>query len=213
MSRSYLSTNAPAPAIRNTAGVSRRGTGKGICLIVVLAAMAVSGCHAARHRPSQNSNGGPGIDGELRPPPANKNAPPAIPDAMLRAIGAIPTPKPSDEAHGIIVPDQNLRMSPGRHWAFPFTVPTDRRTCLLSGQWSAIRIAGADGTDLKVMVLDDSDYGRFKNGEKVHPYYDSGRASTDLFRVDLHPGQYCLVFYNPEATDRAVNAVVHLSKE
>jgi hypothetical protein len=77
---------------------------------------------------------------------------------------------------------------------YTFTVPSGASNIAISGSFTA---SGGSGNDIKVLVLEQSDFTNWANGHTASCYYQSGQTTTGTISASLPTsGTYVLVYDN-----------------
>jgi hypothetical protein len=77
---------------------------------------------------------------------------------------------------------------------YTFTIPSGASNIQVSGSFTA---SGGSGNDIKVLILDQSDFTNWQNGHSAQTYYQSGQETTGTISATLPTsGTYVLVYDN-----------------
>jgi endogenous inhibitor of DNA gyrase (YacG/DUF329 family) len=97
------------------------------------------------------------------------------------------------------------------HTDYSFTVPSGVSNPVLQGSFTA---SGGSGNDIKVYVMDQTDYVNWENGHQASTYYNSGQVTTGNIDVALSAGgTYYIVFDNTFSifSSKTVSAQINLT--
>ncbi len=106
------------------------------------------------------------------------------------------------QPHSTDVVSGVVSVPPGQSVYYTFTVPSDATSATVHGSFTA---SGGSGNDIKVYIMDNTNFINWQNGHQANTYYNSGQVTTDQFSVSLSPGTYYLVYDNTFSTFSAKN--------
>ncbi|AHB14138.1 hypothetical protein [Dehalococcoides mccartyi] len=89
--------------------------------------------------------------------------------------------------------DNTFDISAGDYYKFEFSISSDMLNTRVGGSFYA---SGGSGNDIRMLILDSTDYVNWANGHFVTPCYDSGKLTTHSFMLNLTAGTYYLVLDN-----------------
>lgn len=100
----------------------------------------------------------------------------------------------------------------GSYVAYPVSVTSEMENARLIGTFTA---SGGSGNDIKVYVMDETNYINWKNGHEAYCYYNSGKVTTGSFTVYLSSGKYYVIYDNTFSiiSDKEVSTRVDLEYE
>ncbi len=104
-----------------------------------------------------------------------------------------------------------IMVKPGDFYDIPFSVDKIMRDAAVSG---VFKVEGASFDNIEVLVMDDHDFGEWKNAHKENNIFNSERVNSgNISASNLVPAAYHLVFDNTPSllTSKKVLAVVDLT--
>jgi hypothetical protein len=135
---------------------------------------------------------------------------------FLLAFGGCNAP-PTDVPPTSTVPGWNnlvsgvITVKAGKFYDIPFSISKSANTGTVSGIFN---VQGDTYENIEVLIMDDTDFGEWKNAHKEQCVYNSGRVNSgNISAVSLAPNGYHLVFDNTPSllTPKKVYAVVNLT--
>ncbi|MBA2084215.1 hypothetical protein DMTZ50_0016 [Dehalococcoides mccartyi] len=89
--------------------------------------------------------------------------------------------------------DDTFDVYAGNYYKFKFSISSDMLNTRVGGSFYT---SGGSGNDIRVLILESTDYINWSNGHPVTPCYDSGKLTTHSFMLSLPAGIYYLVLDN-----------------
>jgi hypothetical protein len=88
--------------------------------------------------------------------------------------------------------NENVTVNASSYAYYNFTVPSAASTIQVNGNFTV-----AGGNDIKVYIMDESNFKNWQNGQNPSTYYNSGELTAGNFTVTLpSSGTYYLVYDN-----------------
>ncbi|MEQ4489153.1 MAG: hypothetical protein AAC990_02120 [Dehalococcoides mccartyi] len=88
---------------------------------------------------------------------------------------------------------KTVDISAGDYYYLKFTISSNMQGTQVEGSFYA---SGGSGNDIRMLILNNTDYINWANGHVVTPCYDSGKLTTHSFMLNLTAGTYYLVLDN-----------------
>ena len=101
----------------------------------------------------------------------------------------------SPTQHTVVVASGSLNVDSNSHTFISFSVPSGASNVVLEGNFTA---SGGSGNDIKVYVMDPTNYGHWTKGQQAFVSYSSGQTTSGNISASLPSiaGTYYLVFDN-----------------
>lgn len=90
--------------------------------------------------------------------------------------------------------DGIVTIDAGKYANYQFSIPYHAS---VTGDFAA---SGGSGNDIRVIILDETSYNNWINGNSVSEYYDSGQETTGKIYATLSKGNYYLIYSNTFST-------------
>jgi hypothetical protein len=105
---------------------------------------------------------------------------------------------PIPTEHTISIVNGTATVNAGTHLDYPFAIPSDASSISVSGTFTA---QGGSGNDIKVYVLDSTNFDKYKSGDSFTSLYQSGQIHSGSINADIvSSGNYHLVLDNKFST-------------
>ena len=120
-------------------------------------------------------------------------------------LNILPTTHTTNIVNGLVTVNANS------YEEYTFTIPSGASSIQVSGSFTA---SGGSGNDIKVLIVDQSDFVNWENGHTCQCYYQSGQETTGSISASLpSSGTYVLVYDNTFSlfSQKNVNTQVNLS--
>lgn len=113
--------------------------------------------------------------------------------------------RPNLQSSGQTMVDSIYRVSPGKYYYIPLTLPCDAR---IQGAFSA---SAALGDNIMVYVFDKNEFVSYQNGESVYTLYNSGKIESGMFDLNLNSGTYYVVLSNTYSAFSTKNVALQVT--
>ena len=114
-------------------------------------------------------------------------------------------------SHTINVASGSTAVNARTYTGYSFSVPSDASNPVLQGSFTA---SGGSGNDIKVYVMDQTDYVNWENNHQAYTNYNSGQVTTGNINISLSAGTtYNIVFDNSFSllSSKTVSAQIDLT--
>jgi hypothetical protein len=95
--------------------------------------------------------------------------------------------------HSLNMVNGLITVQPGYYNYYFVTVPSGASSVVMNGTFTA---SGGSGNNIEVLVMDQTNYVNWQNGNQATSYYDSGQVTTGTISANLPGGGTCYLVYS-----------------
>lgn len=119
---------------------------------------------------------------------------------------------PPKQTYTTNIVNGTITVPAGYYRAYSVSVTSSMENARIIGTFTA---SGGRGNDIKVYVMDETNYINWKNGHQASTFYNSGKVTTGSFTVYVSSGKYYIVYDNTFSiiSDKDVTTRVDLKYE